>query len=114
MNKANIRIVEYKSDYDDQLFSLLENEGLEWEDYWKGSGKSKYKKALSSSISYLLYKEDALYGYIRCRNDDGFGVYVYDLLIDREYRGNGYGLMFAVAINPYMYNGLVQSLSPCI
>lgn len=88
-NKATIRRYETKDE--PQLFALLEREGEEWSGYWRGFGREKYKKALGSSISYLLYMGEELCGYARCRNDDGFGVYVYDLLVDRAHRGKEYG-----------------------
>jgi len=28
---------------------------------------------------------------MRCRDDDGFGVYIYDLLVDQAYHGKEYG-----------------------
>lgn len=74
-----------------QLFSLLEREGEEWKGYWQSSGREKYKKALNSSITYLLFDDKMLCGYARCRDDGGYGVYVYDLLVDKAYRGNEYG-----------------------
>ncbi len=30
-------------------------------------------------------------GYVRCRNDDGFGIYVYDLLVEKAFRGRSTG-----------------------
>jgi len=32
-------------------------------------------------------------GYIRCLEDNGFGVYVYDLLVRKSYRGRQLALM---------------------
>jgi ribosomal protein S18 acetylase RimI-like enzyme len=32
-------------------------------------------------------------GYARCHEDDGFGVYVYDLLVRKSFRGNQLGKM---------------------
>ena len=74
-----------------QLFALLEREGKDWKDYWLGSGRENYKKALDHSLVYLLFRDEALCGYARCRDDDGYGVYIYDLLVDKLYRGKEYG-----------------------
>lgn len=41
--------------------------------------------------AYVLKEYDQLWGYVRCRDDDGFGTYIYDLLVDRSKRGNDYG-----------------------
>ena len=84
-------IRKYESTDNDQLFALIEREGEEWKDYWLGDGKAKFQKALSSSIVYLLFEGEILCGFVRCRDDDGYGVYVYDLLVDKDHRGNEYG-----------------------
>lgn len=71
------------------LFALIEQEGVEWAEYYD-TKKEQYQKALAHSITYVLYEEE-LCGYCRCRNDDGFGIYIYDLLVDKNYRGKSYG-----------------------
>lgn len=88
-NKYTIR--RYKATDESQLFSMLEREGEEWSGYWQGAGRSQYRKALESSLVYLLFEGDTLCGYARCRDDDGFGLYVYDLLVDKACRGKEYG-----------------------
>lgn len=72
------------------LFKLLENEGSEWGDYW-GNDEAKYTKALENSIVYVIYEDEVLCGYCRCRDDDGYGIYIYDLLVDEAYRGRQFG-----------------------
>ena len=74
-----------------ELFSLIEREGEDWIDYWSIPNRPKYTAALRSSIVCLLFSGDELCGYLRARNDDGYGVYVYDLLVDRRHRGKAYG-----------------------
>ena len=81
----------YTPEYEADLFVLIEREGEEWKDYWHDTGKDKYKKALASSAVYLVFEAENLCGYVRCRDDDGFGVYIYDLLVDQKYRGKNYG-----------------------
>ncbi len=73
------------------LFALLENEGPEWGDYWEEQNRPKYKAALENSIVYAAYAGDTLCGYCRCRDDDGYGVYIYDLLVDKHHRGKQIG-----------------------
>ncbi|MCL2578380.1 MAG: GNAT family N-acetyltransferase [Defluviitaleaceae bacterium] len=74
----------------DSLFALIEREGDEWT-YWQGENRIKYEKALDNCIVYLIFESDVLCGYARCRDDFGFGIYVLDLLVDKEYRGKEYG-----------------------
>ena len=75
----------------EKLFTLMESEGEEWQAHWSGDGREKYQNALDSSIVYLVFDGDTLCGFVRCRDDDGFGVYVYDLLVDKVHRGKEYG-----------------------
>jgi len=73
------------------LNALIEKEGMEWKDYWLGGGREKYRGAMDNSIGYLIFEGSVLCGYLRCRDDDGFGIYVHDLLVDRDFRGKDYG-----------------------
>jgi len=84
-------IKRYTSKDSDDLIALIEREGDEWKDYWYGGGRMKYQKALASSIVYLLFENETLCAYMRCRDDDGYGIYIYDLLVDKNYRGKEYG-----------------------
>ncbi|MDR2183170.1 MAG: GNAT family N-acetyltransferase [Clostridiales bacterium] len=88
MRKAAIR--KYGPKDEGALFSLMEREGEEWE-YWQGGNRAKYSKALQDCITYLIFENGALCGFVRCRDDGGFGVYIFDLLVDAAYRGRGYG-----------------------
>lgn len=91
MKNEQITVRRYRAEDEEQLFSLIEREGEEWKDYWQNAGREQYKKALGNSITYLLFAGKTLCGYARCRDDDGYGIYVYDLLVDRYHRGNAYG-----------------------
>ena len=73
------------------LFDLLIDEGDEWRDYHGVVDRDKYIKALESSITYIACDETLVCGYARCREDDGFGVYVYDLLVRKTHRGRQIG-----------------------
>ncbi len=75
------------------LFDMLREEGDEWSDYHGEKGHAKYLGALESSATYLAYDGSMLCGYARCREDYGFGVYVYDLLVRKTYRGRQIGKM---------------------
>jgi len=91
MDNIQIYIRRYETKDENKLFALIEWEGEEWKDYWRGAGRTKYKRALANSINYVLFEEDELCGYARCRDDDGYGIYVYDLLVDQKHRGKEYG-----------------------
>lgn len=91
MQNGQVTIRRYEEKDEQQLFALLEREGEEWKGYWQASGREKYKKAIKNSTVYLLLEGDLLCGYARCRDDDGYGIYVYDLLVDKASRGKEYG-----------------------
>lgn len=67
---------------------IQEEEG--W-DYADEIMSEKYKKALESSITYVAYQEDVLYGYSRSLDDCGFYIYVCDLLVKPIFRGKEIG-----------------------
>lgn len=74
----------------ESLFELMQREGEEWT-YCKGGNREKYMNAMRNSIAYVIIQDGNICGYIRCRDDDGFGIYILDLLVDKGYRGKGYG-----------------------
>lgn len=79
-----MKIRHYSKTDEEALFDLLMDEGDEWIDYHGKNGRSKYIKALESSITYIACDENVVCGYARCREDDGFGVYIYDLLVRKR------------------------------
>ncbi|MCL2802610.1 MAG: GNAT family N-acetyltransferase [Micrococcales bacterium] len=91
MDAHKTQIRAYRPKDEDALFRLIQGEGAEWQDYWRGANRQKYAKALASSIVYLLFAGDELAGYARCRDDSGYGVYILDLLVDQKHRGLHYG-----------------------
>ena len=86
-----MKIRHYSKTDEEALFDLLMDEGDEWIDYHGKNGRSKYIKALESSITYIACDENVVCCYARCREDDGFGVYIYDLLVRKTYRGRKIG-----------------------
>ena len=81
----------YEQQDETALFALMRSED-DWTDY-SGSTEAveKYKNALNNCIVYVGYDGDALCGFIRARDDFGYGIYIYDLLVHQKYRGNSYG-----------------------
>lgn len=70
---------------------MMRSEGEDWECYYGETAIERYKQALKNSLTYVAYEGEVLCGYARCRDDDGFGIYVYDLLVQKEYRGGSLG-----------------------
>lgn len=80
----------YQKGDTEELFAMMEKEP-DWDEYCNEKNKENYLRAIQTSITYLLFEEEKICGYARCREDDGFGVYVYDLLVDVNCRGKNYG-----------------------
>ena len=66
----SVTVVPYQARHVDSLFAMMREEGEEWSDYYQGAG---------------------VVGFIRCREDSGFGVFVYDLLVAQRHRGASLG-----------------------
>jgi len=81
----------YSKSDETNLFTMLRSEGSEWKCYFGENAEDSYKHALKNSIIFVAYENDVLCGYIRCRNDDGLGIYIYDLLVKKEFCGNNIG-----------------------
>lgn len=72
---------------------MVRDEGGGWECLLDEKHIEKYRHALAKSLTYVAYDGDEMCGYVRCRDDDGLGVYVYDLLVKSTYRGHSIGKM---------------------
>ncbi len=81
------------------LDALSRSVGDDWSDYWTGDGAARFQAALATCTVFVALDADKIVGYIRARDDGGFGVYVYDLLVAESSRGAGLGhkLIDAVA-----------------
>ena len=86
-----MKIKRYSKADEAMLFKLLVDEGEDWRSYHDSASRSKYIRALNNSITYVAYDDSMVCGYTRCREDDGFGIYVYDLLVRKSHRGRQIG-----------------------
>lgn len=85
-----ITIKSYDAADKSQLFALLKREGDEWSEYHTDKSDD-YARALEAAATFVLYENEQLLGYCRCHIDNGFGVYIYDLLVDKQARGQQHG-----------------------
>jgi ribosomal protein S18 acetylase RimI-like enzyme len=81
----------YQKSDQDAIMRLIESEGSEWSDYFLGNGKESYLDALLHSITLVMPEGHEIIGYLRAKEDFGFGIYIYDLLVSRDHRGQGFG-----------------------
>lgn len=66
---------------------LIESQGPDWARYWAGESNGKYRNALKKSVTRVALVNGQLAGYVRALEDQGFYVYVCDLLVDPTFRG---------------------------
>ena len=83
-------IIKYSSEYENELMDLIEQEGDDWEIYWKEPNASRYRKSFEQSITYIALSDGKICGYSRSMKDTLF-IYVCDLLVNKKYRGHGLG-----------------------
>lgn len=67
-------IRKYEESDINNIFDLMKIESEEWEYAYK-KNQIKYIKAMNNSIAYVIIDKNKLCGYIRCKDDDGFGIY---------------------------------------
>lgn len=86
-----MQIRRYEKADEKGVFDLMRAEGKDWACYYAKDAAEQYKFALESSITYVCAVDDEICGFVRCRDDDSFGVYVHDLLVAKPHRGRNYG-----------------------
>lgn len=86
-----MEIRKYSASDAERLFDMMREEGPDWECYFADGAADGYRQVLDCCVTYVAYEGDVLCGYVRCRDDDGFGFYIYDLLVRRNSRGRGIG-----------------------
>jgi GNAT superfamily N-acetyltransferase len=74
-----------------ELINMLLQEGKEWGCYTTKDVIEKYKQALTNSITYIAIEDNKVVGYSRSIDDNGFYIYICDLLVDKNYRNKGIG-----------------------
>ncbi len=86
-----IKIRPYRKRQDTKLLDLLLSEGHEWAEYTAPDKKDLYLLNCEKSFTYLLYEDEEVIGYIRALEDYSYYMYVCDLLVRKDKRGQGYG-----------------------
>ena len=84
----NVRIRLYKTNDSIMLFHLLSRHD-DWREYTEAW--TSYTRVLRCSKTLILFEKEMVIGFLRYKIDGAFGVYIFDLLVDKEYRGRGYG-----------------------
>ncbi|WP_422485852.1 GNAT family N-acetyltransferase [Gudongella sp. DL1XJH-153] len=87
-----MEIRKYQKDQDEAgLMKMIRDEGEDWYCYWADEVNEMYRQALENSITYVAYEGGEICGYSRSINDNGFYIYVCDLLVRKSCRGVGIG-----------------------
>ena len=77
---------------------MIRGEGDDWSCYWTEGVNEKYRFALENSMTYVACDKDQIVGYSRSLPDNGFYIYVCDLLVKESYRGKAIGKMLMESI----------------
>lgn len=92
MVDQGIKILSYLPSRDEEaLMSLLIDQGQDWACYWATEVNARYRQALRRSLTFVAYDNAVLVGYVRALDDQGFYIYVCDLLVDPASRGQHLG-----------------------
>ncbi|NMG05219.1 GNAT family N-acetyltransferase [Azoarcus taiwanensis] len=82
-------ILKYQKEHELELIALLEKEP-DWSSFVSAQAVDTFKEALLESETFLCENEGNICGYLRALVD-GFGIYISELYVAPQYRGNGYG-----------------------
>ncbi len=88
-----IKIRPYRKRQDVKLLELLLSEGEEWAEYSAPDKRDLYFLNCEKSLTYLLYEDDEVIGYVRALEDYSYCIYICDLLVRHDKRGHQYGKM---------------------
>lgn len=87
-----------KNQDEDCLMDMIRAEGEDWACYWADEANDKYRLSLENSITYVDYEDGEIIGYSRSIDDNGFYIYVCDLLVREPSRGKGVGRILMESI----------------
>ena len=82
-------ILKYQNEYEHELISLLAKEP-DWSSFLSDDAIDTFKEALLESETFLCESKGNICGYLRALVD-GFGIYISELYVAPQYRGNGFG-----------------------
>lgn len=82
--------------------NVVTSEGEEWSCYSSDENQKRYIKALSNSIVFVAEENGKIIGYSRSLIDEGYHVFICDLLVHKDHRGQEIGRqLMEVLINKY-------------
>ena len=82
-------ITRYQKENERELLALL-GEEPEWGSFLTDDAIDTFKKALLESDTFVYESQGNICGYLRALID-GFGIYVSELYVAPQYRGNSFG-----------------------
>jgi len=82
-------ILKYQKKHELELLALLAEEP-DWSSFISNDAIDTFKDALLESETFVCENHGSVCGYLRALVD-GFGIYVSELYVAPQYRGNGFG-----------------------
>lgn len=69
-----------------------------WSWFLSDQHRLRHKQSLRESITYVAYEREQIIGYSRSLEDIGTYIYVCELLVKKDFRGNSFGKQMLDAI----------------
>ncbi|MDX9691693.1 MAG: GNAT family N-acetyltransferase [Acholeplasmataceae bacterium] len=109
------QIIKFDASHFDKLMDLIKSEGEEWQDYFLSGKEQLYLDSCQKSITYLLFKDDEVVGFIRSLEDYNYAIYICDLLVHKNHRGHAYGkklISYVKALYPHFDCYVMSDVDP--
>lgn len=102
-------VLKYQQEHERELLSLLAKEP-DWQTFLTDDAIETFKAALLTGNTWLSLNHGRICGYLRALVD-GFGVYVSELYVAPEHRGQGFGAALLAKVKQQHPNQVVYVLS---
>ncbi|ALO45768.1 GNAT family N-acetyltransferase [Pseudohongiella spirulinae] len=103
------KILKYTHGHETELLALLSEES-DWSSFLDAAAIDTFRQCLLETETYVCESEGQICGYLRAIVD-GFGVYVSELYVAPQHRGNGFGVRLLGRIKQAFPNQEVYVLS---
>jgi GNAT superfamily N-acetyltransferase len=105
-----MKISEYKPENEDDLLSAISKEP-DWSEFTNENAIDTYKESLKNSITFVCYNDSVFTGYVRAILDKGLSVYISELYVVPEWRGQKIGQSLLERVRNDFYSLAIYALS---
>jgi GNAT superfamily N-acetyltransferase len=87
---TKMEISRYKPEHEHTVLAAIDKDP-DWDIFTDFESTERYKKLLSSSVTYVCHEGNEYCGYVRALLDDDFAVYISELYVVPKYRSRKIG-----------------------